>query len=123
MTLYEVIWLYSFEKEKSLIDVEAVGVWLESKPVTMGQDVWAADVLFDPVCSFTMWSIYKTAQPLACSPHPSNTPGSPQAAWQGEHFVCPHTPPLTTHTHYIFSDFSLCDLYFLVLTHAPVLAS
>lgn len=44
---------------------------------------------------------------------PPTSPGSPQAAWQEEHFVCPHIPLLTTHTHtHIFSDFSLCDLYF-----------
>lgn len=79
--------------------MEAVeGVWLESKLVTTGQEVWAADVPFDPVYSFTMWSIYRTAQPLTCSPHPPTSPGSPQWVWQGG-TLCLSTHSSLNHTH------------------------
>lgn len=88
------------------------GVWLESKLVTTGQEVWAADVLLDPVYSFTMWSIYRTAQPLTCYPHPSNiTWLSSVSLTGGALCLSTHTPPLTAHTHITFSRIS--DLYFL----------
>lgn len=93
--------IYSVEENRkaSLIDMEAVeGVWLESKLVTTGQEVWAADVLFDPVYSFTMWSIYRTAQPLTCSPHPSNITWLSSVSLTGG-TLCLSTHSFLNHTH------------------------
>lgn len=101
------------------------GVWLESKLVTTGQEVWAADVLLDPVYSFTMWSIYRTAQPLTCYPHPSNiTWLSSVSLTGGALCLSTHTPPLTTHTHthYFFSDFRPLFLRYSHTLRAPVFA-
>lgn len=100
------------------------GVWLESKLVTTGQEVWAADVLLDPVYSFTMWSIYRTAQPLTCYPHPSNiTWLSSVSLTGGALCLSTHTPPLTTHTHYFFSDFRpLCLRYSYTHCVPPIFA-
>ena len=52
------------------IEAQRSAVWPESNLVTTAEEVWAADVPFDLMCSFTMWSIYRAAEPLTRSPSP-----------------------------------------------------
>lgn len=99
--------------------VSGCRVWPESNPVTTAEEVGAADVPFDPMCSFNMWGIYGAAKPLTRSPYPSAITWLSSRGLTGGTV---HLPPLhLPHTHSSFSDFSLHDLYYLTphTLHAP----